>query len=188
MGALQRITGWVFLNDPEWSEEKRREQSLVRRLDIFFMTYAAFSSIVKWLDQNNVQNAYVSGMQEDLSLYGNELNYFTTYFNIGYVIMIPFSVYFMNDWIRPSIWLATAELLWGIATAGLAAVKTAHQIYGIRFLVGFFEGTAWPGTMILILSWYTPSELGKRIAVYEASTYVGSMFGGAPQAALYRNL
>lgn len=25
-------------------------------------------------------NAYVSGMQEDLHLYGNELNYFTTYF------------------------------------------------------------------------------------------------------------
>ncbi|WVQ94360.1 hypothetical protein IAU59_001439 [Kwoniella sp. CBS 9459] len=188
MGAFQRIRGWIFLNDPEWSEEKRREQSLVRRLDVFFMTYAAFSSIVKWLDQNNVQNAYVSGMQEDLSLYGNELNYFTTYFNIGYMIMIPFSVYFMNDWIRPSIWLATAELLWGIATAGLAAVKTAQQIYGIRFLVGFFEGTAWPGTMVLILSWYTPSELGKRIAVYEASTYVGSMFGGALQAALYKNL
>lgn len=25
-------------------------------------------------------NAYVSGMKEDLSLYGNELNYFTTFF------------------------------------------------------------------------------------------------------------
>jgi len=25
-------------------------------------------------------NAYVSGMQEDLSLYGNQLNYFTTFF------------------------------------------------------------------------------------------------------------
>lgn len=25
-------------------------------------------------------NAYVSGMQEDLKLYGNELNYFTTLF------------------------------------------------------------------------------------------------------------
>ncbi|OCF42530.1 hypothetical protein I317_03646 [Kwoniella heveanensis CBS 569] len=181
MGALQRITGWVFLNDPEWSEEKRREQSLVRRLDIFFMTYAAFSSIVKWLDQNNVQNAYVSGMQKDLSLYGNELNYFTTYFNIGYVIMIPFSVYFMNDWIRPSIWLATAELLWGIATAGLAAVKTAHQICKYSCIEsGEANRLAWN---------HDPhSELGKRIAVYEASTYVGSMFGGAPQAALYRNL
>lgn len=25
-------------------------------------------------------NAYVSGMKEDLKLYGNELNYFTTFF------------------------------------------------------------------------------------------------------------
>lgn len=28
-------------------------------------------------------NAYVSGMQDDLKLYGNELNYFTTYFKYG---------------------------------------------------------------------------------------------------------
>ncbi|WWC57476.1 uncharacterized protein I303_100008 [Kwoniella dejecticola CBS 10117] len=188
MSLLRRIRGWIFLNDPTWSEEKRREQVLVRRLDVFFMIYAAFSSIVKWLDQNNVQNAYVSGMQEDLHLYGNELNYFTTYFNIGYTIMIPFSVYLMNDWIRPNIWLPTAELLWGIATATFAAVHTAKQVYGIRFVVGFFEGTAWPGIMVLLLSWYTPSEAGKRIAIYEASTYIGSMWAGFLQAALYRNL
>ncbi|WVF66747.1 hypothetical protein IAT40_001489 [Kwoniella sp. CBS 6097] len=54
--------------------------------------------------------------------------------------------------------------------------------------VGVLTDKQWPGVMVLILSWYTPSELGKRIAVYEASTYVGSMFGGALQAALYKNL
>ena len=27
-------------------------------------------------------NAYVSGMQTDLELYGNELNYFTTFFKL----------------------------------------------------------------------------------------------------------
>jgi len=29
---------------------------------------------------DNQSNAYVSGMKEDLGLYGNELNFFTTYF------------------------------------------------------------------------------------------------------------
>jgi hypothetical protein len=28
----------------------------------------------RYLDQQNINNAYVSGMKEDLNLYGNELN------------------------------------------------------------------------------------------------------------------
>lgn len=35
--------------------------------------------IFKIVDQYNIQNAYVSGMKEDLKLYGNEYNWFTTY-------------------------------------------------------------------------------------------------------------
>lgn len=30
--------------------------------------------VIKYLDQQNINNAYVSGMMEDLHLYGNELN------------------------------------------------------------------------------------------------------------------
>jgi hypothetical protein len=30
--------------------------------------------VIKYLDQQNINNAYVSGMKEDLNLQGNELN------------------------------------------------------------------------------------------------------------------
>lgn len=30
--------------------------------------------MIKYLDQQNINNAYVSGMKEDLNLHGNELN------------------------------------------------------------------------------------------------------------------
>lgn len=33
---LKRATGWLLLNNPEWSEEKRRENVLLRKLDLFF--------------------------------------------------------------------------------------------------------------------------------------------------------
>lgn len=46
----------------------------MRRLDTFFLTFGCLSQIIKYLDQQNINNAYVSGMQEDLHLYGNELN------------------------------------------------------------------------------------------------------------------
>ncbi|WRT63346.1 uncharacterized protein IL334_000251 [Kwoniella shivajii] len=186
--VLQRIKGQIFVNDSTWSEERRRERALVRRLDIFFMSYLCLSAIVKYLDQQNISNAYVSGMKEDLALYGNELNYFTTYFNIGYLICIPISSYVINSVIRPSIWMPTMELIWGILTGCLAAAKTAKVVYGLRFLIGFCEGTAWPGTVILLLSWYTPAEIGLRFAIYQTATYLGGIFAGALQSALYTNL
>jgi len=31
-------------------------------------------TVSRFLDQSNISNAYVSGMKEDLHLYGNELN------------------------------------------------------------------------------------------------------------------
>lgn len=34
----------------------------------------ANNSVIKYLDQQNINNAYVSGMEEDLHLHGNELN------------------------------------------------------------------------------------------------------------------
>ena len=90
-------------------------------------------------------------------------------------------------------------MIWGILKGCLAASKNDQTIYGIRFLIGFAEGTAWPGSksasggaltaaMVLILSWYKPTELGKRLAIYQCATSLGGIFSGALQAALYTNL
>lgn len=71
-------------------------------------------------------NAYVSGMETDLKLYGNELNYFTTFFkcvlnasvaqncdidldSIGYMIMLYPSCIIVSH-VGPSIWLPTCEV------------------------------------------------------------------------------
>ncbi|KAG0161170.1 hypothetical protein PDIDSM_8704 [Penicillium digitatum] len=65
--------------------DPKEERSLVWRLDIFFLTIGFLGYTFKYLDQTNISNAYVSGMETDLELYGNELNYFTTFFNQWYL-------------------------------------------------------------------------------------------------------
>jgi hypothetical protein len=78
--------------------------------------------------QQNINNAYVSGMQEDLHLDGDQLNYFTTYFNVAYCIMlIPSQV--ILTWVRPSFWLPGLEILWGILTGLMALTTSAKQVY-----------------------------------------------------------
>lgn len=164
-------------------ERTPEEKALVRRLDLFFLTFGCISQIIKYLDQTNINNAYVSGMKEDLSLYGDELNLFSTYFNIAYCIMlIPSQI--ILTYVRPSWWLPGLEVGWGIITGCMAAVNDVKQVYALRILLGLLESSAWPGMMTLLMYWYTPTELAKRMGFYHSCQAVGSMMSGAMQAAI----
>ncbi|KAJ4394472.1 hypothetical protein N0V93_003690 [Gnomoniopsis smithogilvyi] len=165
------------------AERSPLEKDLVRRLDIFLMTFGCISQIIKYLDQTNISNAYVSGMKEDLGLYGNELNYFTTWFSVSYCIMLIPSQVIMT-YVRPSWWLPGLEIGWGILTGLIALCKNAQQVYVLRVFLGLFESSAWPGMMTLFMYWYTPSEIAKRMGFYHSCQAIGSMMSGALQTAI----
>lgn len=61
---------------------------------------------LKNLDLNNVNNAYLSGMEEDLEMYGNQLVTSTSIFTVGYVIgQIPCNLLLTRvspRWVIPS--------------------------------------------------------------------------------------
>lgn len=124
------------------------ERDLVRRLDIFLLTFGCISQVIKYLDQTNISSAYVSGMKEDLGLYGDELNYFTTWFSVSYCIMLIPSQVIMT-WVRPSWWLPGLEIGWGIMTGLVALCTNAKQVYVLRVFLGLFESSAWPGMVTL---------------------------------------
>lgn len=67
-------------------DKSPEERKFLFKLDAVILTFASLGYFIKYLDQVNVTNAYVSGMKEDLNLYGNELNYMTTVWTVGYVI------------------------------------------------------------------------------------------------------
>ncbi|KAJ0329260.1 hypothetical protein COL5a_004496 [Colletotrichum fioriniae] len=76
---LSNIPRKVWGDDP-------RERKYVRKLDTFLFSYVLLGYFIKYLDQNNYSNAFVSGMQEELDLYGNERNLLNTYFNMGIIL------------------------------------------------------------------------------------------------------
>lgn len=73
--------------DPQGKDLEVKKSAAERRfllkLDIFLLTYGCLSQVIKYLDQTNINTAYVSGMSEALNFHGNELNYFATWFNVG---------------------------------------------------------------------------------------------------------
>ncbi|KAI5206504.1 putative pantothenate transporter [Aureobasidium subglaciale] len=105
----------------------------------------------------------------------------------GYVIsQIPSQMICTR--IRMSWWCPSWELFWVVVTFATAAVQTPNHVYACRFLVGFAEGTFYPAVHTVLGSWYTKQELAKRACIFFASAFVGSMFSGYLQAALYSGM
>ncbi|KAI9441913.1 MFS general substrate transporter [Lactarius indigo] len=187
MGSAKQVTRpWSSYIWDSWNKSPE-ERKFLRRLDACLITYAALSYFSKYLDQQNVTNAYVSGMQEDLHLHGNQLNYITTSWTVGYVIgQIPSNMLITR--IRPSIWIPAMELIWSSLTMCLALSKNFSTLCAIRFLVGLAESTFYPAIQYVIGSWYKKEELAKRSCIFHTASAVGPMVSGFLQAGVYNGL
>jgi|TARA_R110002003_G_scaffold112_18_gene9709 ACS family pantothenate transporter-like MFS transporter len=62
------------------------ERKLVQKLDFFILTFCCLMYFLNYLDRTNLNNAYVSGMREELGFRGNQLNQINTVFTVGYTI------------------------------------------------------------------------------------------------------
>ncbi|KAL3437832.1 major facilitator superfamily domain-containing protein [Aspergillus tetrazonus] len=176
-----------FIWDIDTHLKTPEERHLLLKLDIAMLSIGCLGFFMKYLDQGNLSNAYVSGMQEALSMYGNEYTYAQTMYTIAYAIMqIPSTLIIQR--VRPSIWLAAMEICWGAFTFAQAGLKSVSELYAFRFLVGFFESSFFPSLLYLLGSWYTKTELAKRVALFHMTAPLGTAFGGYLQAAVYENL
>ncbi|KAL4790069.1 major facilitator superfamily domain-containing protein [Aspergillus venezuelensis] len=137
--------------DPEY-------RKYVRRLDMIFFPTVWLGYFIEYLDQTNYSNAFVSGMQEYLSLYGNERNWMNTWFSLGIMIYglrfliglfeaCPFPGYIamLGSWYGPrkltkrtAILLrieSIASMFSGYLQAGLySSMNGRHGIAGWRWL------------------------------------------------------
>ncbi|KAG7930611.1 hypothetical protein KL934_004684 [Ogataea polymorpha] len=177
---------WDTLDKPP------KERYMYFKIDFWILTYACVGYFLKTLDQTNLSNAYASGMKEDYHFHGNQYNMASsTLFNIGYIVgQIPSQMVLTK--VRPSIWVPTMELLWGICCMCLAATSKSQagvkQVYALRFLIGLFESTSYCGLIGLLGQWYTPSQLGKRAGIFQISSSLSNMFSGYLQSGLHSGM
>ncbi|KAI0265164.1 MFS general substrate transporter [Gloeopeniophorella convolvens] len=172
---------------PGYRSRSRAEGLLLVKIDWFILSYCCLMYFTNYLDRSNVSNAYVSGMKEELHMFGNQFNKINTFFTCGYIVgMIPNNL--MLQVVPPRIWLPTMQIIWAILTFCTSTVHNVEQIYAIRFLQGMAESSTFVGTHYILGSWYRPSELGKRSAIFTSSGLAGTLFSGLLQAAVYRNL
>lgn len=110
------IVGYVW-DTVEGEPEYRR---YVTRLDRIFFPTVLLGYFIKYLDQTNYSNAFVSGMKEDLHLYGNERNWLNTWFSLGIMVGSVPAQMSQLSMVRSSVLIPTCELCWSMFTIGMA--------------------------------------------------------------------
>ncbi|KAH3673138.1 hypothetical protein WICMUC_003861 [Wickerhamomyces mucosus] len=170
-----------------WDKPKE-EAWFLFKLDASLLFILSSGVFLRYLDQSNITSSYTSGMKEDLSLYGNELNYANVLFSIGYAIgQIPSNL-LLSKMSHPHYYIAAIEIIWSVLTFCTASVKTAKGMYGIRFFLGLVESGHFPAAMYVTSSWYTKKELSKRVSIITFNTQTGPLVGYLLQAATYSGL
>ncbi|KAH0279185.1 MFS general substrate transporter, partial [Aureobasidium melanogenum] len=81
----QYVVAETYSSDTEFNQIPN-QRWLVFKVDTFVLTFASLGYFLKNIDQTNVNNAFLSGMKEDLNMYGNELVTSTSIWSVGYVI------------------------------------------------------------------------------------------------------
>ncbi|KAF2445462.1 MFS general substrate transporter [Karstenula rhodostoma CBS 690.94] len=182
------LVAWMYIFNWYPSHYSKEEKKLLRKLDCILLTLCCLCFYIKWLDQNALNSAYVSGMREELHIKGNQYSLFGTFYNIGYMI---FEIPSMMIISRPKLaryYLPLMETLWSILTFCQSELRNDKQIFGLRFILGVLETPASTGSIYLLTCWYRADEVFKRAGVWYVSSNAGAMFSGYLQAAAHKNL
>ncbi|KAF1363434.1 MFS general substrate transporter [Lizonia empirigonia] len=148
------------------------ERKLIAKLDFLIVPYVFLAYWVKYIDQANINNAYVAGLKEDLGFQGNELVRLQTMYVIGTVVgQLPFMYLFTRI---PIFYLIPfLDVAWGIFTLLQYRVHSFAELAAYRFLVGLFEAAFFPAIHYIFGSWYRGDEIGRRGGFF----YVGLTLG-----------
>lgn len=163
------------------------EKKLLVKLDILLCFYSMMAYWVKYLDQTNLNNAYVSGLKESLHMYGNELVQTQAVFTVGAIVFqIPFMYVLYR--LPLSYVLPILDLCWSLFTLGAYKSNSVSHLQAMRFFIGVFEAPGYLAYQYLFGSWYKVDEMVRRSMFYYIGQYLGVLTSGLLQGAIYNSL
>lgn len=149
------------------------EQHILHKLDLTLLPTLWLLFVISFADRNNIGNAKILGMEQDLDLRKNHYNLSIMSFTLAYVLFgIPSNLIFHK--FGPQC-LSIMMFVWGICALSQGLVRSWEQLVVCRFLMGVFEAGFVPGCASLIGRYYQREEFLKRYAGF----FSGAIFAGA---------
>jgi MFS transporter, ACS family, tartrate transporter len=155
---------------------QRATRLIARRLLPFlFVLY-----VIAFLDRVNVGYAGME-MSRDLNFSDRVFGLGAGIFSIGYFLFEIPGALIVERWSARK-WIARILVTWGLVTIVMATVRTPHQFYLARFLLGVAEAGFFPGIVVYLTHWFRYEDRAKAGAIFMAaipmSNIVGSPLAG----------
>ncbi len=157
------------------------EGRTILKLKIRILPFVWLLYIVAFLDRINIGFAALT-MNKELAITSQQFGFLAGIFFVGYSICeIPSNLLLHKLGAR--IWLARILITWGILAALTGFVRSAHQLYVARFLLGLAEGGYFPGILLYLTYWFRQREQAQAVALFITGIPVASILG-APLSGL----
>jgi sugar phosphate permease len=120
-------------------------KKLLKKMDWHLLPFLALLYLLSFLDRTNIGNARLAGLEEDLKMtrewdYGTAVAVFFPFYVIAEV---PSNIAMKR--FRPSIWIPSIMVVWGIMTICLGLVNSYGGLLAVRCALGLAEGGLFPG-------------------------------------------
>jgi sugar phosphate permease len=114
------------------------EKKILRKMDIRLIPMLALLYLLSFLDRGNIGNAKIEGLIEDLHMTGPQYNWCLTVFFFTYCAFeVPSNMLLKR--LRPSIWLPTIMVAWGIVMTLMGIVQNFTGLLVARLFLGVTE-------------------------------------------------
>ncbi|KAJ7626338.1 MFS general substrate transporter [Mycena polygramma] len=171
------LTPTSYSSEECGDEGIRLDNAVRRKVDLRLIPLVTILYLCCFLDRSNLGNARIAGMAEDLKLSGMRYQLAAAAFFITYSLLaIPCNI--VMKLVRPSIWIPSITLTWGIVMVSMAFVRTWQDLIIVRFFLGVAESGLGPALAFYVTLWYRRDQQARPMAFYFSSATLAGAFGG----------
>ncbi|KAK2026761.1 major facilitator superfamily transporter [Colletotrichum zoysiae] len=153
------------------------EKKILRKMDTRLIPMLALLYLLSFLDRGNIGNAKIEGLQEDLNITPDQYNLCLTVFFFTYAAFeVPSNLLLKK--LRPSVWLPTIMVSWGVVMTLMGIVKNYHGLLVARIFLGLAEAGLFPGVSYYLTMWYCRHEIQFRQALFFSAASIAGAFSG----------
>src|SRR6201981_2969889 len=142
------------------------EVRTVRKVRARIIPFVLALFVVAVLDRNNIGFAALT-MNKELAISRQQFGFVAGIFFFGYFIFeIPSNLLLHR--IGARVWITRILVTWGIVTMLFGFVRSVHQLYAVRFLLGLAEAGYFPGIVLYLTYWFRQRDQAQAIALFLA--------------------
>lgn len=151
-------------------------RSALRKASLRLLPLIALGYGIAYMDRVNISFAALQ-MNRDLHFSASVYGFGAGLFFLSYAVCeVPSNLLLVRFGARR--WLARIMFTWGLLSIGMLFVKTPHQFYAMRFLLGVAEAGFFPGIIYYLSRWFPRAYRARAVSRFYISLPLSSVVMG----------